>query len=350
LAHSSLYEAARAIQIEIRRLASEFGEVHKRAGKYVEKIAGRGVDVRADQDVRAFVERAVMALEDAAYETADLTVSPRRFFQQVERASRLVAVGLSLSASSHQFFTDLGQLDGSYTELLRVLDETQRTDPDLDRREELRPIVNRAGETLRRLRRLMEALAGKYVDYRLNRSLESIRFMLDRDGEHFYEAVAPLSYPQRDGSLLTFVFSQLDLQGRHEYRIVLTGDAGSNAIWAVGQELSVNVRINAAGGFRPPISRKAMCETPDQRNFAVNFDTPGDVATISGLSVDVQPGDGIRGAVLFRRRLGMVAAGAAPPPAAAPPPPPPTTPTPTGSTPASPAGPVKIRINRPGQS
>ena len=53
-----------------------------------------------------------------------------------------------------------------------------------------------------------EALAGKYIDYRVNRSVESIRFMLDRDGEHFYEAVTAPSHPQRDGDLLTFVFSQ----------------------------------------------------------------------------------------------------------------------------------------------
>ncbi|MBC7895251.1 MAG: type VI secretion system baseplate subunit TssK, partial [Cytophagaceae bacterium] len=294
VAHSALYEAARMLQGDIRRLASEFGEVHKRAGKYIERVVARGLDVRGDYDVRAFVERAVMALESAAYETADLTMTPRRFFQQIERANRLVAVGLSLSSSSHQFFTDLGQLDASYTELLRQLDEIQRTDPDLDRREEVRPVVVRATETLRRLRRLMEALSGKYVDYRLNRSIESIRFMLDRDGEHFYEAVAPLSYPQREGSLLTFVFSQLDLTGNHEYRIVLTGDPGASAQWLLGTELTVNIRINSAGGYRAPMTRKAVCEVLDQRNFAVNFDTPPDVGTISGLSVDVMPGEGIR--------------------------------------------------------
>jgi hypothetical protein len=202
---------------------------------------------------------------------------------------------------------------------------------------------------MQRLRRLIEALAGKYVDYRLNRTIESIRFLLDRDGEHFYEAVTAPSHPQRDGDLLTFVFSQLELAGRHEYRVVLTGDPRANAAWAVGQELSVSVRVNAAGGARPPLTRSAMCEVEGQRNFAVNFDTPEDVATIAGLTVTVQPGTGIRGAVLFRRRHGMVSPGAGAGMAqVAPMAPPPVMAAPARDTPPpAPPSPPKITLKRP---
>ncbi|MEZ4455799.1 MAG: type VI secretion system baseplate subunit TssK [Gemmatimonadales bacterium] len=311
IAHSALHQAATRLQAEIRFLVNEFQLVHEKAGHYADRIAARGVDVRSDVEIRAFVERVVLALETAAYETADLTVAPHRFFQQIERASRIAALALSLSASSRQFFKDLGQVDAGYAELLDAEQGMLATQRDLDRREELRPLITRAGDTLARLRRLVEALAGKYVDYRLNRSVESIRFLLDRDGEHFYEAVTSPSHPQRDGDLLTFVFSQLELSGRHEYRVVLTGDKTSSAHWAVGQELSVSIRVNASGGPRSPMTRGVMCEVEGQRNFAVNFDTPQDVASIAALTVTVQPGTGIRGAVLFRRRHGLASPGAA---------------------------------------
>ncbi|MEZ4586572.1 MAG: hypothetical protein R2909_09260 [Gemmatimonadales bacterium] len=351
LAHTSLHDAATRLQSEIRLIVGELVEVHRNAARYAERIATRGVDVRGDQDIRAFLERAVLALETCAYETADLTMPPQRFFQQIERAGRMVALSLDLSASSRQFFKELGQVDASYTELLEAEQGALATQRELDRREELRPLVVRASETLGRIRQLAEALAGKYIDYRINRSVESIRFMLDRDGEHFYEAVTAPSHPQRDGDLLTFVFSQLELSGRHEYRVVLTGDPRSSYQWAPGQDLNVTIRVNAQGGGRAPLTRAVLCELEGQRNFAINFDTPGDVATISGLTVTVQPGHGIRGAVLFRRRLGLASvpdAAPAPRPVAPPPSPSPTpavdpAPSPKPSAP-------KITLRRPGRS
>jgi hypothetical protein len=345
LAHSGLHDAATKLQAAVRLIVNELVEIHRSAARYAERVAARGVDVRGDQDIRAFLERAVMALEACAHETADLAGPPRRFFQQIERANRLVALGLDLSASSRQFFKELSQVDASYSELLEAEHGLLGTQRELDPRSELRPLVIRATESLGRLRQLAEALAGKYIDYRINRTVESIRFLLDRDGEHFYEAVTAPSHPQRDGDLLTFVFSQLDLAGRHEYRVVLTGDPRSSHQWAPGQELSVTIRVNATGGSRAPISRQVICELDGQRNFAANFDTPTDVATISGLTVTVQPGYGIRGAVLFRRRLGMAMA----PDAAPPPPPPPSSRAPDPEPPPSESKP-KITLRRPGKS
>jgi len=344
LAHTSLFSAATKLQAEARLLVGEFQLVHEMAGKYAERIASRGVDTRGDLDIRAFVERAVIALETCVYETADLTVSPYRFFQQIERTGRMVALALGLSASSREFFKALAQVDASYSELLQAEQGALAVQRELDRREPLRSLVERATETLQRLRQLVEALAGKYVDYRLNRTIESIRFLLDRDGEHFYEAVTSPSHPQRDGDLLTFVFGQLELAGRHEYRIILTGDSRSRYQWTEGEEISVTVRVNASGGPRSPMTKSAMCEIAGQRNFAVNFDTPADVATISGLTVTVQPGHGIRGAVLFRRKLGLASMGGGSG-GGTPPPPPPPPPPPTEKT-AQP----KITLRRPGQS
>jgi hypothetical protein len=78
----------------------------------------------------------------------------------------------------------------------------------------------------------------------------------------------------------------------------------------------------------------------------MNFDTPPDVATISGLTITVQPGHRVRGALLYQRRLGLIAEGSVAPPAMsapapsvatvapvapAPSPPRPSEPTPTGT-------------------
>ena len=93
---------ATKIQAETRLLVGEFQLVHEKAGHFAERVASRGVDIRADLDIRSFVERAVLALETAAYETADLTVAPQRFFQQIDRANRLIALALSLSQSSRR--------------------------------------------------------------------------------------------------------------------------------------------------------------------------------------------------------------------------------------------------------
>src|SRR5262249_851057 len=161
--------------------------------------------------------------------------------QQIERAGRIAALALNLSSSTRQFFKDLGQVDAGYGDLLAAEQQSLAVQRELDRREELKPLVARATETLQRLRQVIEALSGKYIDYRLNRSIESIRFMLDRDGDHFYEAVTSPSHPQRDGDLLTFVFGQLELAGRHEYRIALTGDPRSSYQWTPGQEINVTI-------------------------------------------------------------------------------------------------------------
>jgi hypothetical protein len=150
--------------------------------------------------------------------------------------------------------------------------------------------------------------------------VDAVRFLLDRQGEQFYVAVATPGHPQREGDLLTFVFTQLGLAGRHEYRLVLLGDPQGTSGWQVGDELNVDLRVNSEAGPGRPISRAVPCEIPGQRNFGVIFETPPDVATIAGLSVQVQPAHRVRGAVLFQRKLGLVAepvAAAAPAPARA---------------------------------
>ncbi len=321
MAHSELYAGWSKLQSELGLLGGTFGELHRAVARYAEQVALRGVDARPDLDVLAFAERTVLGLDHCASETADATIDPRRFFEQVDQLGRRVALALDLSSSTQSYFQTLAGADASYGELLEAERGILAARRELAARDDLRQSLARAGETLQRIRRVAEALEGKYIDYRINHSLDAIKFLLDRQGDQFYVAVATPGRPQRDGDLLTFVFNQLALTGRHEYRLALLGDPQGVSGWQVGDEVQVDLRINADGAPGRPMSRAVVCEIPGQRNFGINFETPPDVATIAGINVQVHPAHRIRGAILFQRRLGLVAnaAVAAPPPVATPP-------------------------------
>lgn len=312
--HSSLYAAWKRLQPESVQLAGQFAELHRAVAHFVYQVAQRGVDVRADQDVLAFIERAVMALDTCAYEILDPSMLPQELFQQVDRVGRRIAVALDLSASTRAFFQMLSGADASYGVLLEEERDALARARELSPRADLGEAVARAEQTLLRIRRLVEALEGKYIDYRINRSVEAVTFLLDRGGEEFYVAAGTPGHPQREGDILTFVFSDLRLSGQHEYRVVLTGDPKEISAWTVGEELRVDLRVNSETGPGRPMSRKVPCEIPGQRNFAANFETPSDVATIAGLTVTVQPGHRVRGAVLYQRRLGFAEGAVVPPP------------------------------------
>ncbi|MHC5066313.1 MAG: type VI secretion system baseplate subunit TssK [Planctomycetota bacterium] len=323
LAHSELHDAWVKTQAEVVHLAGLLAELHRTVARYADRVAARGLDVRSDLEILSFVERAVLALDSCAYETMDPTVHPGRFFQQVDRAARRVAIALDLSEATQLYFQTLAGADASYASLLEEERQARSGQRRGTARDDLRESAELAGETLDRIRRLVDALEAKYLDYRVNASLDTLRFVLDQDGEHFYVSVATPGHPQREGDVLTFSFSQLNLTGRHEYRVVLLGDPQGHSKWQVGEELEVDLRVNSAAGPGRPISRAVVCEIPGQRNFAVNFDTPSDVATISGLHVTVQPSHRVRGAILYQRRLGMIGEDALSTPRSAPPTPPP---------------------------
>lgn len=318
MAHSELFAGWSRLQSDLNYLTGQFAELHRAVARYAEQVARRGVDSRPDLDVLAFTERAVLALDACAAETSDAAIVPARFFEQVDRLGRRVALALDLSSSTQAYFQTLSGADAGYSDLLEEERGVLAARRDGGARDDLRLSLSRAGDTLQRIRRLVEALEGKYVDYRVNRSVDAVKFLLDRQGEQFYVAAATPGHPQREGDLLTFVFSQLSLTGRHEYRLVLLGDPQGTSGWQVGDELNVDLRINGDGAPGRPISRTVPCEIPGQRNFGVNFETPPDVATIAGLNVQVQPAHRVRGAVLFQRKLGLVADAPSAAPAPAP--------------------------------
>lgn len=308
LAHSALHGGWNRLREQVADLAGRFSELHRLVGAYLEQIAPRGVDTGPDRDILSFVERAVLALDHCAYEILDAAMPPQRLFQQIDRAGRHVAIALELSAATRLYFRTL-TLRGADADYDRLMDEERQSlaaRREWSAREDVRYSLDHAEQTLGRLLRLFEALEARYVDYRINRSIDSLRFLLDEGGEGFYMAIATPGHPQRAGDVLTFDFTQLNLPGQHEYRVLLVGDG--QAPWQVGDALEVDVRVNPTGGYSRPHSFTVRVEDPRQRNFAVNFVTPPDVATLSSLRVTLPRGSHhVRRAVLYQRGRGLVA-------------------------------------------
>src|SRR5215475_5318699 len=161
--------------------------------------------------------------------------------------------------------------------------------------------VQRIVAGLQRLQRLEQALEGKYIDFRVSPSLESLNFVFDRGGEAFYQSVSRPSRPQVFNQELTFVFARLKLEGREAYRLILMGEP--EAHFEIGEPLSAEIRINPGGGQpSKPIYKKVACDVFNQRNFAIDFDAPPDVVTISDLRVIVKVTRPMRSGLLYVRR------------------------------------------------
>jgi hypothetical protein len=312
IAHSRLYAGWARLRDGVAELAERYGELHRAVAAYAERLAERGVDVRGDLDTLAFVERAVLALDDCAYALVDPARAPAPVFADVERLGRRVALALDLSAATRLFLHAVSTADAGYEVLLdeerQALARRRGTAAQEAERGELSRALARAEDTVRRVRELGAAVEGKYVDYRLNRAVDALRFLLDRGGEGFYTAVATPAHPRRDGDLLTFDFSPLSLPGRQEYRVLLVGDAQGESPWQVGDAFSVDVWVNPGAGGARPTSHRVRCEVPGQRNFAVTFDGPGDLGTVTAMRVTVHEfGHRVRRAALYQRGRGVVA-------------------------------------------
>src|SRR5215813_10168474 len=301
-AHSELIRAWRQITERVSNLADRYAELHRAIGEYMNLALEREIGTREDAETLSFVGRMVSALEDCAYQILDPLQSPYRFFHQMYRLIRSAAVYLDLSPPTVSYFRMLGE--AGETEFLPLLEQERQMltmaresvmHPDLGRD------VQRIGSGLKRLQRLEEALEGKYIDFRVSPSLESLNFVFDRGGEAFYQSVSKPSRPQVFNQELTFVFARLKLEGREAYRLILMGEP--EAHFEMGEPLSAEIRINPGGGQpSKPIYKKAACDIFNQRNFAIDFDAPSDVVTISDLRVIVKVTRPMRSGLLYVRR------------------------------------------------
>ena len=159
--------------------------------------------------------------------------------------------------------------------------------------------VRSALQSFTALEKLERALEGKYIDFRLSPSLDGMNFIFDRGGKVLYKLAAKPSRVQGVADELTIYFSQLRLEGRDRYRLILLGER--DAPFTRGTTISAEIRLNEGTGFRrEAIILSADARLDEQYNFEFDFDAP-DVPTITDLRVTVQAYHPIRTALLFMR-------------------------------------------------
>jgi hypothetical protein len=337
--HSELMRAWERLKEQLLQLTDRYTTLHKAMVEYISMARQREIDSPGDEETLRFVDRMVVMLEHCAYEILDPLQPPQRFFQQLSRAIRSAAVSLDLSPPTTMYFRQLAEVGetefGSLLEQERRALETNRA---FTIHDDLSLDVQRAENALHQLRRLEEALEGKYLDFRVSPALDALNFFFDRrsDPPALYQSLARPARPQLFNDELTFVFAPLKLEGRQRLRLVLIRMPETR--FAVGDSLKVEIRVNVGGGQSPrPIYGTASCEVPEQRNFAIDFDAPAEVLTISDLRVIVNATWPMKSGLLYLRRFlypGATRLGAdepqqpEPPPPQRPEPPPPRQPEP----------------------
>jgi len=166
-------------------------------------------------------------------------------------------------------------------------------------------------QSLHTLAHLERALEGKYIDFRISTVLEGMNFIFDRGGKVLYKLAAKPARVQGFGDELAIHFSNLRLEGREKYRLILVGE--QNANFEKGYRINAEVRLNEGSGFRrPPINLVTECKLSEQRNFECDFEAP-DVPTINDARVTLQAHHPVRTALLYTRHrfYGAVAQAAA---------------------------------------
>jgi len=300
LACSQLAARWREIVEEVSRLAERYTELYRAMQEFLKIFKERGIETELDVETANFVGRMVVALQNCAWEILDPVQPPQAFFGHLRRFFHSAAVYLDLSPPTQQYFEQLKET--GETEFIRLLGQQKRalqTTRKWELNDDLAIEVRAGLASLGALARLEQALEGKYVDFRVSPSLEAMNFIFDRGGQVLYKLAAKPSRVQGFADELTVTFSQLRLEGRDKYRLILTGEAGAN--FERGDKIIAEVRLNEGSGFRrDPIILPSEVKLAGQRNFEFDFEAP-DVPTITDVRVSLQAHYPIRTALLFVR-------------------------------------------------
>lgn len=299
-AHSELMAGTRRILEAVNRLSAGYTELHRAMREFMVLFTDRGIDTEVDRDSMAFAERMVLELQDTTYELLDRAQTPDRFFGRVRRMLHSAALFFDLAAGMQQYYDTLRET--GETELLGLI-ELQKHTLQLGRtlkvEEDLGVEVRRALQSLGGLEKLERALEGKYIDFRKSGSLESTNFIFDRGGKSLYKLAARPARVQGVGDEMTIIFSNLRLEGRDRYRLILVGDR--NAPWLRGTSIGVEVRLNESTGFRrESLNLTGEVKLEVQYNLELDFEAP-DVPTITDLRVTVPAYHTVHTALLFQR-------------------------------------------------
>jgi hypothetical protein len=301
-AHSEMARAWQTMLGNLTSMADFYIELHRSIVVYLGLCEGKNIDLTVDRETLDFVARMVVTLEHCIYEILDPATPPSRFMQELYRIVRSSAVFLELSPPTRIYFESLAE--AGETEFLPLVQQ-QLGALRLDRRwraqQNLRAELDQLAESIHRLRRLAEALGGKYLDYRLSPSLGALGFVIDRDRQSLYKAVSRVSNTQATATESTFVFARLQLGGRERYRVILIGDPRANFV--PGEVITAGIRINVSGGTsNNPIYQQVACEISGQRNFAIDFETR-EVSAITDVRVSIRSDHPVRSAMLYVKKF-----------------------------------------------
>jgi hypothetical protein len=303
MGHSSLMHSFRQLNETVASIADHYGALHRAVVDFIGVARSRNINLEQDAETLAFVSRMVVTLEECANRILDPLQTPRAFFQELTRLIRSSALFLSLSPPTREYFRLLGEIgEVEFVSMLQQESEALQMGRGFTIDGDLSVEVQKAARALERLDRLEQALEGRYMDYRISPSLESINFVFDRTAGDpvLYRSVAKPARPQAHGQELTFVFAPLRLEVRESYRLVLVGDR--QARFGPGDRLTTELQINKGEGYEhKPEYSTVEYETDGQRNFAIDFNAPSDIVAINDLRLSLRSAQPIRSAILYVR-------------------------------------------------
>lgn len=301
--HSALMHSFRQLNEMVSSIADHYGSLHRAVVDFITVARSRNINLEQDAETLGFVSRMVVILEECANRILDPLQPPQAFFQELARLVRSSALFLSLSPPTREYFRLLGEIgEVEFVSMLQQESEALKMGRGFTIHDDLSVEVQKAVRALERIDRLEQALEGRYMDYRISPSLESINFVFDRTAGDpvLYRSVAKPARPQAHGQELTFVFAPLRLEVRETYRLVLVGDR--QARFGPGDRLTTELQINKGEGYdHKPEYSTVEYETDGQRNFAIDFNAPGDIVAINDLRLTLRSAQPIRSAILYVR-------------------------------------------------
>jgi hypothetical protein len=300
VAHSELTSAWRKIVDDVTLMTERYTELHRAMREFLILFTERGIETEVDQESVAFVDRMVVALQTCAYDIIDPIQTPLNFFARLRRLFHCAAAYLDLTPAVQQYFDTLKET--GETEFIALIEQQKRilrTTRTWGVHDDLAVEVREARACLGSLQRLERALEGKYIDFHVSPSLEAMNFVFDRGGKVLYKLVAKPARVQGMADELTLYFSQLRLEGREKYRLILVGE--QNATFEKGTKITAEIRINEGSGFRrQPVILASESKLAEQCNFEYDFEAR-DVPTITDIRVSLQAHHPIRTALLYIR-------------------------------------------------
>ncbi len=300
VAYSELTNAWRQIVGQVTLMAERYTELHRAMREFMVLFTERGIETDVDKETIEFVDRMVVALQNCAYDILDPVQSPQSFFGSLRRFFHCAAAYLDITPAVQQYFGTLKET--GETEFISILEQQKKILASTRTwriHDDLAVDVRETRGTLGALHQLERALEGKYIDFHISPALEAMNFVFDRGGKVLYKLAAKPARVQGMADELTMFFSQLRLEGRDKYRLILIGE--QNAAFEKGTKITVEIRINEGSGFRrQPVILTCESKIPEQCNFEFDFEAP-DVPTITDVRVSMQSHHPIRTALLYVR-------------------------------------------------